>query len=92
MTTNLSPAKKTRGNPNAKPPAVSYRASAWLSTAVYEWMRERLIAGGADPSQIPVDESPRLLRLPEVRKLTGLSQTTIYERIKGGRFPRQIPL
>ena len=90
MTTN--PAKTRRGNPNAKPPAVSHRASGWLSSAIYSWMREKLAAAGENPDQIPADESPRLLRLPEVRKLTGLSQTTIYERVKEGRFPRQIPL
>lgn len=34
----------------------------------------------------------RLLRLPEVARLTGLSKSSIYERITAGRFPRAIPL
>jgi len=36
--------------------------------------------------------SERLLRLPEVKNLTGLSKSTIYARIAEGSFPRQIPL
>ena len=34
----------------------------------------------------------KLLRLPEVKKTTGLSKSTIYARIAEGKFPRQIPL
>ena len=36
--------------------------------------------------------SKRLLRLPEVKHLTGLSKSTIYARISEDTFPRQIPL
>ena len=35
---------------------------------------------------------PRLLRLPAVRAVVGLSKSSIYERVKGGRFPKPIPL
>jgi len=31
----------------------------------------------------------RLLRLPVVKALTGLSRSTIYENIKKGLFPKQ---
>jgi prophage regulatory protein len=31
----------------------------------------------------------RLLRLPEVTKITGLSPSTIWRREKEGRFPRR---
>jgi prophage regulatory protein len=34
--------------------------------------------------------SQRLLRLPEVKHLTGLSKSTIYARIAEDSFPRQI--
>lgn len=34
----------------------------------------------------------RLLRLPEVRELTGLPTSTIYAKIAEGTFPRQIKL
>ena len=38
------------------------------------------------------DETTRLLRLPEVRRLTGLGRSTIYERISAGLFPAPIRL
>ena len=36
--------------------------------------------------------SHRLLRLPEVKHLTGLSKSSIYAHIAEGTFPKQIPL
>ena len=33
-----------------------------------------------------------ILRLPDVVKVTGLSRSTIYLRIKQNRFPKQISL
>ena len=35
---------------------------------------------------------PRLLRLPEVSRATGLARSSIYDAIAAGRFPRAIPL
>ena len=34
----------------------------------------------------------RLIRLPEVEELTGLSRTSVYRKIKAGEFPKSIPL
>ena len=34
----------------------------------------------------------RILRLPEVKNKTGQSRSTIYERIRQGRFPPPIQL
>lgn len=34
----------------------------------------------------------KLLRLPDVKSLTGLSKSTIYARIAEGTFPKQVPL
>jgi len=34
----------------------------------------------------------RITRLPEVKALTGLSRSTIYQRISEGTFPAQINL
>ena len=34
----------------------------------------------------------RLIRLPEVKAMTGLSKSTIYARMSDGSFPKQIPL
>ena len=34
----------------------------------------------------------RIIRLPEVKNLTGLSRTTLYERMKVGSFPHTVNL
>ena len=34
----------------------------------------------------------KLIRLPQVKTITGLSKSTIYARISEGTFPKQIPL
>ena len=34
----------------------------------------------------------KLMRLPEVKMTTGLSKSSIYARIAGGTFPKQISL
>jgi len=34
----------------------------------------------------------RHLRIPEIVHRTGMSRTTIYDRINEGKFPKQIPL
>jgi len=34
----------------------------------------------------------KLLRLPQVKSITGLSKSSIYARISEGTFPKQIPL
>jgi len=34
----------------------------------------------------------QLLRLPQVKSITGLSKSSIYARISQGSFPRQISL
>ena len=34
----------------------------------------------------------KLLRLPQVKTITGLSKSTIYSRISDHSFPKQIPL
>ena len=36
--------------------------------------------------------SHKIIRLPEVKTLTGLSRTTIYSRMHEGNFPKSIPL
>lgn len=43
-------------------------------------------------SQTSTTRPPRFLRLQTVMERTGLSRSTIYERIDEGRFPRQMPL
>lgn len=34
----------------------------------------------------------RLMRLPEVTKVTGLGRSSIYEKISEGTFPKSVPL
>jgi len=34
----------------------------------------------------------KLIRLPQVKCMTGLSKSTIYARIAEGSFPKQVPL
>jgi prophage regulatory protein len=34
----------------------------------------------------------KLLRLPQVKSVTGLSKSTIYARISEGTFPKQVSL
>ena len=35
---------------------------------------------------------PRILRCPDVVRLTGLSKATIYREVKAGRFPAAVRL
>lgn len=37
-------------------------------------------------------QSRRFLRLPEVKYLSGYCRTSIYEKIKAGKFPKPYPL
>jgi len=37
-------------------------------------------------------ENYKIIRLPEVIKLTGISRSSIYELVKKRKFPRQINL
>ena len=38
----------------------------------------------------PRQQSDRLLRLPEVQRLTGLRRSAIYEQMQRGIFPRSV--
>ena len=42
---------------------------------------------------MPISNSPRkLLRLPQVKDLTGLSRASIYRYVDAGEFPRPVKL
>ena len=41
--------------------------------------------------QIPVPQG-RIMRLPEVLKMVGLSSSTLWNMVRDGRFPKQIRL
>lgn len=38
------------------------------------------------------ETNPRFMRLPEVKSITGLSRSHIYDLISRGKFPRQYKL
>ena len=38
------------------------------------------------------DKPPSILRLPQVRDLTGLSRSTIYRKMAKGEFPDQVQI
>ena len=42
--------------------------------------------------KLGVEVEDRLIRMPEVKRLTGLSRSTINRRMKAGRFPKSTPL
>ena len=45
----------------------------------------------SDRARPNIDDN-RLVRLPEVKRLTGMSRSTIYRRMGQGRFPLTAPL
>lgn len=47
--------------------------------------------GSTSESSVSVD-NVTFLRLPEVKAVTGLSKTTIYERIREADFPSPVPI
>ena len=49
-----------------------------------QWKARSPVAG--------IGEGPRIHRLPEVQRRTGLKRSTIYQHIKDGRFPTPIAL
>jgi predicted DNA-binding transcriptional regulator AlpA len=67
------------------------RAVAWWSPDVAAWMQACLRSGGRDVA-IPFEPAPRFLKLPEVRRITGLSRSSLYRKIADGKFPRPIRL
>jgi len=42
--------------------------------------------------QTNTQQSPRLLRLPEIQSQCGLGRSAIYSRIKAGTFPKPVKL
>ncbi|WP_366941773.1 AlpA family transcriptional regulator [Asticcacaulis sp.] len=50
------------------------------------------VAGQDDAVVSPKPRAMRIVRLPEVKTLTGLSRSTVYERIREGGFPKPVGL
>jgi Prophage CP4-57 regulatory protein (AlpA) len=66
--------------------------SVWISTVIIDWLRERMTASGQDGSLLKDEPPGRVLRLPEVEKMTTLSKSAIYRRIVAGTFPKPFHL
>jgi len=47
-------------------------------------------ASSRDASAVNKRITDRLLRLPEVQRLTGLCRSAIYEQMQSGAFPRSV--
>jgi hypothetical protein len=65
--------------------------SVWINTGLIDYLRANMIAAGQDGSLIK-DEPQRVVRLPEVQKMTTLSKSAIYRRIAAGTFPKPFHL
>lgn len=74
-------------NVSQRPP----RAVGWTSTSIANWLRAQIIAAGGNPSDVP-DLEFRLMRIRDVKRIAGLSTSTIYRLISEGSFPRPIKL
>jgi len=68
-------------------------ASERAARAAY-LLREALALLAGDPELAPLVRtkraSDRLLRVPEVQRLTGLRRSAIYEQMQRGIFPRSV--
>lgn len=64
---------------------------ARFSTASGRAGNDQLSFGNGKEPSISVDDVT-FLRLPEVKAVTGLSKTTIYERIREADFPSPVPI
>jgi prophage regulatory protein len=64
------------------------RAAQLLSEALV------ILGHGRAPLSAPPTRrgSDRLLRLPEVQRLTGLCRSTIYQQMQRGTFPRSVKM
>lgn len=57
------------------------------------WEHTKRLHRELEKTNASTPEKPlRMIKLPELRKLTTLSTSEIYRRIEAGRFPRQVRL
>ena len=81
-------------NSSAVGPRGSTEVAAERAARAAYLLREALALLVSDPEMSPLvgtrRESDRLLRLPEVQRLTGLRRSAIYEQMQRGIFPRSV--
>ena len=73
------------------------KASVWIESEIRHWISCRIAEARGEPiPDLPQDgpESPaeRLLRWPEVERLTGIKRGHAHWLIREGRFPAQLKL
>ena len=72
----------------------SAELAAERATKASYLLREALALLANDPQNVSLvsarRQSDRLLRLPEVQRLTGLRRSAIYEQMQKGVFPRSV--
>ncbi len=54
--------------------------------------RASALSPSAGPAPGPGRGPPEIIRLPEVRRRTGLSRTTIWRKVRAGTFPAPLDL
>jgi len=87
MRTSISNSSSAEGQ-------ISTDLAAERATKAAYLLREALNLLGSEPALETLRstrrESDRLLRLPEVQRLTGLRRSAIYEQMQKGIFPRSV--
>lgn len=51
-----------------------------------------LLSGNGSALLLVASEDDRLMRLPEVLRLTGMCRSALYEEMSRGRFPRSVKI
>jgi len=81
-------------NASADGPRGSAEVAAERASRAAHLLREALALLASDSDAAPFvgakRGSDRLLRLPEVQRLTGLRRSAIYEQMQRGIFPRSV--
>jgi len=78
------PPNASRGNRQEFADERAEKAASLLREAL------ALLGSGTVSSTESGPQSNRLLRLPEVQRLTGLRRSAIYDQMQRGRFPRSV--
>ena len=72
--------------------AIKKLANKHFFNEVVKMHNEQQIWGFQQQGPARAPEKKRILRLPEVKFITGLSKSTVYSRVAAGLFPRQVSM
>lgn len=79
-------------DPSALPTHHIFVSEPEVEAFLLEWSQRPSALTTSESAPIPGEQSERLLRLPDVLLLTGLSRSTLYSMIKRGSFPAPIKI